>query len=361
MRRLDPQQVQRRSVEALGLDPNRYSLTSIEAIAGALRRAAGFLCPCAGALLVQSVTAPMKGLISDYNSVTALVEDTLEQLIGLGDLFEYRDLSSSGSSAIVLYSAPCGFVGRSSGAFMLVGISADQLSALPPDLEARIEHVGCVRMLRPLPQEQLRDDLLQLGLVDIPYARWAKAPLIQSSSAHVAQYDHLLRSTASPGDIRGLLILDPSTPVNFYRGRWIEPNNQSGRFVARRSQAYGAPLWCYVHLINGQPQHLLDLPAPIGRWRGCDEAWHLQMAIDAKNGTPQLFDVHSEQQGSQDLLFYSPIPMWAQRRWDAIGLRVEAKHCLFAFRFPEDEINEECQFAMSSLWLSANVSSAQNK
>lgn len=349
MRRLNPIQVEARSVATLGLDPQRYSLTSTEALAAALRRAAGFLCPCAGASLVRSVMGPMRGLVSDPQALRIVAEDTLEQLIAHGDLFEYRDLSNP--SAVVLYAAPCGFVPRSSGSMLLVGISADQPSALPPELEARIENAGCVRVLRPLPQEKLRDDLLQIGLIEIPYERWTKAPPAQAADLHIAHCDRLLTARQSAGDIPGLTILDPSAPVRFYRGRWTEPKRRTGRFVARRDQAYGSPLWCYVELKEGQAQYLLDLPGANSRWRGCDEAWHLQMAIDAKRRVPQVFSVRSQQPGVQELLLYSPIPMWAQRRWDAVGHRIEAQGCLMAFRFLASEMEEECRFATSLLWL----------
>ncbi len=349
MRRLDPIQVEKRSVATLGLDPQRYSLTSTEALAAALRRAAGFLCPCAGSSLIRSVMGPMRGLISEPQAIKAIAEDTLEHLVAHGDLFEYRDLSNS--AAVVLYAAPCAFVPRSSGSIILVGISADQLSALPPDLEARIENSGCVRILRPLPHEKLRDDLLQIGLIEIPYERWTKSPPAESADQHIARCDRLLIAKPSVGEIPSLMILDPVAPVRFYRGRWTEPKGRTGRFMARRNQAYGSPLWCYVELKAGQPQYLLDFPAANSRWRGCDEAWQLQMAIDAERRVPQVFSVRSQQPEMQDLLIYSPIPMWAQRRWDAIGERIDAKGCLIAFRFPASEIEEERRFANSLLWL----------
>jgi hypothetical protein len=46
----------------LALDPSALDLTSIEAIAGALRRAASFLCPCGAATLVRTVVRPLQGL-----------------------------------------------------------------------------------------------------------------------------------------------------------------------------------------------------------------------------------------------------------------------------------------------------------
>lgn len=359
MRRLNPLQVQHQTVSGLGLDPQLHALTSVEALSAALRRAAGFLCPCAATSLVRSVLAPMRGLVSDAGATKARIEETLEHLVAHGDLIEYRDLSGAAGSAIVLYAAPCGFVPRSSGSVILVGISADQISALPPDLEARIVTSGFVRHLQPSPHEALRDELVQIGLIEIPYSRWTKAPTLRTAEQHVAHYDHLLAAKPSTGDVQGLVIIDPSAFVRFYPGRWVEPKGRTGRFVARRVQAYGAPLWCYVQLQEGQAEFLLDLPTPNGRWRGCDEAWHLQMAIDSSRRDPQQFGLRGAEGDALDLMLYSPIPMWAQRRWDAVGHRVELPGCLFAYRFPVRESEEETRFAASSMWLQAAPSIAQ--
>jgi hypothetical protein len=293
----------------------------------------------------------MRGLISNAEATKARIEETLEHLVAHGDLIEYRDLSGAASSAIVLYAAPCSFVPRSSGSVILVGVSADQMSALPPDLEARITFVGFVRHLRPTAQENLRDELRQIGLIEIPYDRWIKAPPVYTASQHITRYDDLLTGRPSTGDVPGLVVLDPTVPTRSYRGRWGDPNGRTGRFVARRVQAYGAPLWCYVQLQDGRAQFLLDLPTVNSRWRGCDEAWHLQMAIDSVRSEPQKFSLSATEAGVCDLLVYSPVPMWAQRRWDAIGHRVDAAGCLFAYRFPADEVEEETRFAVSSMWL----------
>ena len=50
------------SVEALGLDGELLDLTSTEALAGLLRRAAGFHCPCSPSRLVRSAVQALDGL-----------------------------------------------------------------------------------------------------------------------------------------------------------------------------------------------------------------------------------------------------------------------------------------------------------
>ena len=124
--------------------------------------------------------------------------------------------------------------------------------------------------------------------------------------------------------------MDPESPVRYYPGRWTSARLQTGLFVARRSQAYGSDLWCYVQMRDGIPERLVDLPLGDSRWDGWDEAWHLQMAIDARRGKAQQFRVVSGLEGTSDMHFFSPVPIWAQRRWDAIGEQVSVPVVVFS-------------------------------
>jgi hypothetical protein len=281
-----------------------------------------------------------------------VVEETLEAVVAHGDILEHRDIEGQEQpTAMLLYAAPASFVARESGKVILLGVVHDQLSALPDDLQARIEHAKHVRRLRPLPDEDLRAPLLELGLIELSHDGWLRAPRLEGSAEHLARLNVLLDAAHSSRDVPGLLILDPERSVRYYRGRWAEPRSQSGRFVARRSQAYGAALWCYVELRDGTPERLIDLPLPKSRWRGCDEAWHLQMAIDARRGQPQRFRVRPVSEGSHLLEFFSPVPMWARRRWDAVGDPIQSSECLFAYRLPDAELKEEIKFIRNMLWL----------
>ena len=361
MRLLTATEVQAQKVTELGLDPTTLDLTSIEAIAGALRRAASFLCPCAAGTLVRAVTQPLRGLVDDLAAIKSIVEDTLEAIVAHGDIFEHRDVDEGPGKgkAVLLYAAPPGFVARQSGAVILLGVASDQLSALPDDLQARIEYVNHLRRLKPLPSEKLRADLVELGLVELSYDGWLKAPPVETPAQHISRLNRLLDAAQPSHDVPGLLLLDPERPVRYYRGRWVEPRSQSGRLVARRGQAYGADLWCYVQLRAGHPERLIDLPIPGSRWRGCDEAWHLQLAIDAQKGEAQRFRVRPGPSGSHVLEFFSPVPMWARRRWDAVGEPVLGSGCLFAHRLAEAELAEELRFAHEALWLQELSGSAR--
>ena len=353
MKQLSAAEVHAAKVAELGLDSGVFDLTSVEAIAGALRRAAGFLCPCTAPTLIRGVVRPLRGLVDDLEKIKDLVEETLEGMIAHGDILEHRDIEGDpgdGPSSF-LYAAPAGFIARESGALILLGVASDQSSVLPDELEARVQHVNHVRRLSPRLGEDLRSELLQLGLIGISYNGWLKSPRRETCAQYLARHDRLLDAAQVSHDVPGLLLLDPTRSVRYYRGRWAEPRDQSGRFVARRSQAYGADLWCYLQMRDGNPERLTDLPVGGSRWRGCDEAWYLQMAIDAQRGEPQRFRLRPGPEDTWVLEFFSPVPMWARRRWDAVGELVSASGCLFAYRLAEAELAEEMRFAREALWL----------
>lgn len=352
MRRLTAKEVHAQKIHELGLDPDVLDLTTVEGLAGALRRAASYLCPCSAATLVRAVVGPLRGLVPDLDQTRELVEETLDAMISHGDVLEEPEVQDNFPSArVLLYAAPASFIVRQSGLVVLLGVAVDQLSPLPSELERRIQYLGHVRRLTPCSEnEDLRGDLRQLGLIELTADTWLKAPKHAGPAQLVTATNRTLDAVAPSRDIPGLLLLDPTKPVRYYRGRWAEPKAQTGRFVARRKQAYGADLWCYVQLTKGQPERMIDFPSQGSRWRGCDEAWHLQMAIDAQRGSPQRFRVTSS--GDAVVLeFLSPVPAWARRRWDAIGEPLPRGGSLFRYRIPKAEIDEERRFARDALWL----------
>lgn len=354
MKRLTPAEVHAQKMVDLGLDPTAVDLSSQEGIAGALRRAAGFLCPCSASTLVRSVVRPLRGLVPDTESAKDLIEQTLEAVVAHGDIVEQHDLADEQhlSSRVLLYAAPLSFVVKESGLVILLGIPADQLSPLPEELATRIEYSSHVRRISPNANENLRSELKQLGLAELSYEGWLKTPPAESSAKQVESADRALDDAPPSREIPGLEILDPERPVRYYRGRWLAPKSHSGRYVGRRSQAYGADLWCYVQLRAGNPERMIDLPHTVGyRWRGCDAAWRLQMAIDARRGVPQRFRLRSGPHGGSLLEFFSPVPAWARRRWDAIGELVPSAGCLFAYYVPKEELEEERRFVRDVLWL----------
>jgi hypothetical protein len=119
--------------------------------------------------------------------------------------------------------------------------------------------------------------------------------------------------------------------------------------VVRRPQAFGADLWGYAELGGGEVLKLLDLPLPGDRWRGCDAAWRLQLAIDALAGRPQGYRVVSGERSRFDL--FAPIPLWARRRLSIMGEEVDPVGCLMSFEFARDSAAAEERFLNEQLYL----------
>ena len=352
LRQLSSEEVRYQKISELGLDPNRFKITSIEVIAEMARRAAAFMCPCTTRTLRRAIINPLRGLTEDQELIQGIVNETLEAMISHGDLLEFPELGTDSSDGPkLLYAAPAAFVPCGTGTFIFVGFLGDQFLGLIEDVAGQIENVGHVRRLTLSQKDKLPEQLRGFGLLEIPFDKWCSTPKSITASDLVSKHNKLLESAGPSGEIPGLQILDYECDVSFYRGRWLKPKKHSGRYVARRKQAYGADLWSYVQLTDGEPQALIDLPLPGNQWRGCDEAWHLQLAIDASSGKPQRFKVSPESENMGIIHFFSPVPMWAQRRLDVFGEQISVRGSLFSYRITRDNLRGELEFIRNNLFL----------
>jgi hypothetical protein len=349
---LSPSEIKVSGTRTLGLDPERFDIFSVEAVAAGLRRVAGFLCPCPQRVLAQAVAKPLQELNAPTAELLEVVEDTLEAMIAYGDLLDELEVGALDRSnrSRLIYAAPPSFVSRQGGSVFLLGIAPDRTSALLEKLERRIVYRNHVRQLIPEPGEDLQNELTRHGLSELSTHVWFKqAPPDEASADLLKRIHSKLRENVGP--ISELTILNFEKPVNHYRRRWEPAKDQSGLFVARRPQSYGNDLWCYVQLERGVPVRLIDFPVDGGGARGCDEAWRVQMAIDATRGTPQHFRVFDSDWPHRTVEFYSPVPSWASRHWDFVGEPIKQLGSLFAYRFTATEIAEEIDFMKRRLWL----------
>ncbi len=353
VKRITRAQLHELGTSALGLDSAALDLSSIEAVAGSLRRAASFLCPCEPRSLTDAVVQAVDPVVGAASNIRELVQDTLAAMVAYGDLIEAREgLDLRGYRRTLLYTAPPTFVLRRDGTAFLIGITPDQTTPLPEAFAGLAEHSRHVRRLRVDSREELRSQLKQYGLVELPLEKWLDIPESIGPSDYVARFDKALSTASSPGEVAGLTIVDSSKPVRYFPRRWVEPRSHTGNFVARRRQRYGSDLWCYVELRSGSVLKLLDLPLDEGRWRACDEAWRLQAAIDAIKISPQQFAVTvGTVKHVKVLRLFSPIPLWMQRRLDYAGEPVLASGCLLAYAIPELSIREEIDALKEKLWM----------
>ena len=342
--------LQSRAIEILGLDSSAIDLSSPEAIASTIRRAATFACPCSASHLTTGCFELLTPLLGpEFRRET--VAESVEALVSYGDLFEGPDITGKSNSELV-YVTPPSFVAVSSSLVLLIGCGRDGHFPIPEYLKERVEPVGHYRRLITDNLEETRKSLLNAGFLRVDVNEWLKAPAALPAEVHIAKYDHLLVPTGPVGVMENVRILESERPVSFYPGRWAPLKKHSGRFVARRPQAYGAELWCYLQAELGEVRWFVDLPRLEPRWRGCDEAWHLQQAIDSFLGHPQIFGLRKGTVKDTVVVdFFSPVPNWARRRWDYSGAPTLADKCLFSYVFSSSRVEEELKFGRERMWL----------
>lgn len=331
-------------------------------LAALVRRAAGILCPCSDRTLVRAVLESLDRLAEEAEQLVADVESAVEKAMIAGDLLELSQVTTDdpGARGTWVFAAPPAFVVRSSGSVFLMGIAPDEPSPLPPSLNARIMYQRHYRLIPPQPLENLPQILRELGVLELSEQSWLKLPKEETARNFRDRLERELRAQISSGTVADLLILDSARDPSYYPGRWVAPKRETGCFVARRPQAYGAPLWGFALLTDGALTKFLDVPLRRDKWRGSDFAWHLQMAIDSCRGSPQRYRRRSTPEGTC-LDFFSPLPLWAERRLAIIGRPVERERCLFTYQIPEAELAAEEEFLQKRLWLAPNDSSQEGR
>jgi hypothetical protein len=350
MKILDSLEIQAKSIEGLGLDPLACDFSSTEALAALIRRTASFCCPCSAGLLAKTVVNLLRPLL-DNEGLFERVQDAIEGVQAYGDLIEVPANDERQSRSALDLAAPA-VITISYSRLLIVGVAPGGNDPLPESLASLVEFRGFARLIR-LDDIQLPvSDLLNAGFLVVSSEEWGQLPRNTSADELVERYEKLLRQGNRPGELDGLRLLIPDSNVRFYRGRWSAAKTQSGMFVARRERRFGADSWCVVRLTNGIPDLLVDLPTKGAETRGCDEAWHLQQAIDARNGTPQEYRVRQlRDRESVALDFFSPIPRWAARQWDILGEQIDTKGALISYLFPASVEAEEIKFAETRMWL----------
>lgn len=217
-------------------------------------------------------------------------------------------------------------------------------------MTARIVYDRSLRIINPLPSETLCQALRELGLLELSERNWLKLPKEEAAVLLRNRMERQLDALPPSGEIADMEVLDPTRDLRFYKGRWVRPKKESGHFVARRPQVYGAPIWGFALLSNGKVTKFLDFPLKKDRWRGCDFAWHLQMAVDACRGSPQRYRRRLAPEG-RFLDFFGPLPLWAQRRLAIVGRPADPYRCLLSYALRDGELPAEEDFLQKRLWL----------
>jgi len=348
---ITPREIVGHCCSVLGIESD-HEATDDAFLLAILRRAAGMLCPCSRSTLRSALTESLAYLHDCEEELPSRIEELIDDLIVTCDLLELSDVTTDDTTirGTWVFAAPPAFIERESGHIFLIGIVPDQDTFLSEKLRRRVINTRNTRFIVPLPGEDLPTELAAEGIHRLTEAAWLKAPRVQSAIELVEKTKQRLANEPQCAPIYGIEVIDSGRNPAYYRGRWTRPENQTGMFVARRPQEFGNPAWCFAELKEGRLLRIIDLPVGTYRWRACDAAWHLQMAIDYMAGRPQRYS-WSVTNRVHRYDFYSPLPLWSERRLMRIGRKVAGDRSLFAYEIPESESQQEEQFLKEALWL----------
>ena len=284
-------EVLRECYRILGLSIKQDETVTDLLLASLLRRSAGIHCPCSRGTLLKSILDGLKHLTDERQPLSENVEAAIEGLIVGGDLLELNDVVFEDSDATDswVFAAPPSFIVRRNGSVFLIGIVPDQDTFLPNSLWELITYDNYTRTIETPSGRDICQELQEQGLRKLSERAWLKSPKQETAESVLDQYKTLLDNQPSSNHIHDLSILDFDSSTSYYKGRWKSHVDKTGIYVARRPQEFGAPIWCLTHLEGGRAIRFLDLPYGKTRWRGCDLAWYLQMAIDHTRGSPQVY------------------------------------------------------------------------
>jgi hypothetical protein len=338
--------------QSLGVVTDSESLLDDATLAALLRRAGGILCPCAPSTIVASVLEGLQYLTEDKDSIKERLTDLTNRLVISGDLLELNQVTTDDPAVkgTWVFAAPPSFVERPDGSIFLLGVVPDEATPLPASFSDRVVYEGLVRVIMPETSEDLKAVLSGLGWLKLSTTAWLRDPQPESAAEMREAMLGRLASQPASGHIADALILDPKRDAHYYSDRWVNPASHNGHFVARRPQEHGAPLWGFATVVNGVVTTFLDFPLKAARWRGCDVAWHLQMAIDEGLGERQTYRCR-DASGGAFLDFFSPLPLWAERRLAVLGHPATRERCLFTYWIPQREVASEEKFLQERLWL----------
>lgn len=349
--RVQPEQVAREVLDGLALNAG-LGVHSLAAIAGSVRRAASFMCPTTAGNLVRAVKEGLQGLPDITDETYTALADVVSSLVAHGDLLELP-VDDGTLLRRQIFLAPPAFVPFATKA-LLIGIRPDGVTLINEELLEAIEHIEHIRVIRPIADQPIDELLLAEGLLKIQPDRWLEAPRQATADGLLGFYAERLEAAGPAGDIEGIQVIDPASNPSYYRGRWRAIGvRDAGRFVARRPQAFGSPLWCFAEADGGRITRLVDLPLGNPLAPGADEAWRLQAAMDAAAGRPQRVRVRAED-GESIMDLFSPLPSWAQRRLAVVGGPApRGSGALFSYYLPAGELVNELGYLQEMMWLAA--------
>lgn len=283
--------------------------------AGFLRYICSAYCPSPRRKIIRGAIDLLESVISPQCLDEALVDKAVDGLFLANDIVELSSFMVQGEEyqGDWIFLAPPSFTLYPSKRVHIMGIAPDFGVFLPEDLLAQVKYLGPHRFIESSSSSEIVARLRAYGIREqIPDLAVAM-PSYVPAETYVSRAINKLGTMNTCGAVNGLKVLGNRAHATRYRDRWVEPTDHSGYFVCRRPSAFGAEQWIFAQLQSGRAIRFIDLPWAEDDARGCDAAWRLQLALDAKVNEHAVYWLASDGE-NLNIKFSFPLPLWAQRR-----------------------------------------------
>jgi len=339
----------------LHLELEAFEGESETAVAAVVRRLSGFMCPCPKSALASATVRSLMIRPETQEALATQVNACIDDLMIAGDLIELSKVATAGAEdhPTWLFCAPPSFVQRSDGRIHLFGVAPDDAVFLPSEVRAQVKHRGALRYIDAADAGTVAAVLRELGLRQVSDAAWLIPHHAESTEKFLGRMTKRLRQDGISGHLPDISILrHADVDASTYRQRWGTPKDETGFYIGRHPHPFGAPLWYFCELHEGEVQRSVLLPFAEQTARACDVAWQIQLAIDASRGFPALMRTRPDPQGAGIYLEVGfPLPMAARRRLLLLaGSRGLSGSSGFSFWLPASQLAQEKSFLADHFW-----------
>lgn len=288
-------------------------------VAGVLRRLCGLMCPCPPRSILAAAKRALEPLGTATDVLVAELDATLESLLVVGDVIEVSRVGGilNDENRDWLFCGPPSFLELDERCYVF-GIAPDDAPVLAGTLREKVRHDGVMRYLDD-PEGQLGEALSALGMRRYTAAKWLARTHHEPPERFVAHVLNRLVKEGLHGDMPSAEWLAPATAAYVpYQKRWTPAPAMSGLAIGRAHPEFGPPLWFVATLAAGRIERVLSLPLANMPDRACDQAWRIQLALDAQRGAPGRYRAQPEADGVRVSVSF-PLPLSARRRLVLLG------------------------------------------
>lgn len=353
VRVVSPDQALQSLREDLQLSQTPTASDGVALLAAVLRRAGGFMCPSPQAAILSAVKRALVTLPDMASELEEGLHEVFDALLVAGDFVDISSVSTpeGAENRSRIFCGPPSFLVIGERAY-LFGVAPDDASFLTATLQAKVRFDGPTRYLEVNPSADVASTLSGLGLRQHTEATWLSRITNDTPQTHLTHLLNRMERDGHPGQIPCVEILQHTAGLPLaYQQRWRAPATESGLYVARAPQEFGPTLWYIASLDQGHIERSMLLPLSGSGGRACDQAWRVQLAIDATSGNPARYSMREEADGYRVRLSF-PIPLSARRRLLYLGgLNNVGTGQPGTFFLPRAAQQAAENFLRSSLWL----------